>query len=418
MKVLILLFCEYPDGSAAAFHGQRIALGLTSAGAEAKVLGFHRREKCHGAMEGIDDRGVAWRTFAVQRHARFVPSYVPLAKNFGREAARELDDLLSRERWDAIIYHGRSWLASKRFLKATRKHIVPVIPYQVEYHDFAFHLLASGQLADGAMYRKFILRKSPAMIGISRFWQQWADREHLPNVIIPAFADVDPNRQPISHPRQMTDPFHIVFVGGWGARELPTTLFAGLERAVEQGVDVRLTVVGDIGRSRTERAAQQDFRKRLRLKARTTFAGWLSRDKLMEQLSQAHAFILLREDNRETQALFPTRLPEYLSLGIPLIVSTAGDLAVYLEHGKSAWLIPPGDAVEELAQAIVHLATHDDERRAIGRGGWEVATGPLAVAKLGRELLSFLRSVVHQPSTQGTDDVPAAYPPPASGVRS
>jgi glycosyltransferase involved in cell wall biosynthesis len=418
MKVLILLFCEYPGGSAAAFHGQRIAMGLTSAGAEIKILGFHSRTQSSGSMEGVDDRGIRWRTFPVQRHARFVPSYVPLAKSFGKEAARELDELLSRERWDAIIYYGRSWLAAKRFLKATKKHNVPVIPYQVEYHDFAFHLLANGQLTDWAMYRKYILRKSPAIIGISRFWQRWADSEHIPNVIIPAFADIDPNRQPVDRPREPNSPFHIVFVGGWGPRELPGTLFAGLERAIDLGVDVRLTFVGDVGKSRTERAAQHDFRKRLKLRSRTTFAGWLSGEKLTNQLSQSDAFILLREETRETQALFPTRLPEYLALGIPVIVSTAGDLGVYLEHGKSAWLIPPGDAVEELAQAIVHLATNDEERRAIGRGGWEVATGPLAYPKLGQELLSFLRSVVHRPTAQSTDETQATYPPPASGVTS
>jgi glycosyltransferase involved in cell wall biosynthesis len=418
MKVLILLFCEYPGGSAAAFHGQRIAMGLTSAGAEAKVLGFHSRGQRSSAMEGTDDRGIAWRTFPVKRHARFIPSYVPLAKSFGKEAALELDELLSRERWDAIIYYGRSWLAAKRFLKITTNHNVPVIPYQVEYHDFAFHLLANGQLTDWAMYRKWILPNSPAIIGISRFWQRWADEQHIPNVIIPAFADVDPNGQPVNRPREANAPFHIVFVGGWGPRELPKTLFAGLERAIDRGVDVRLTFVGDVGKSRTERAALGEFRKRHQLKSRTTFAGWLSGEKLTNQLSQADAFILLREETRETQALFPTRLPEYLALGIPVIVSTAGDLGVYLEHGKSAWLIPPGDAVEELAEAIVHLAANDEERRAIGRGGWEVATGPLAYPKLGRELLSFLRSVVRQPSAQNADETPATYPPPASGVRS
>jgi glycosyltransferase involved in cell wall biosynthesis len=416
MKVLILLFCEYPGGSAAAFHGQRIALGLTAAGAQAKVLGFHPRER-GGTVEGTDDRGISYRTFPVQRHWRLIPSYLPLAASFGNAAARELDELLSRERWDAVIYYGRSWVAARRFVKVTKRHGVPVIPYQVERHGFAPHLFANGQLTDWAMYRRFILPRSPGMIGISRFWKRWADAKHIPNVIIPAFADVDPNRTPVAASRAADEPFHIVFVGGWGPRELPRTLFDGLERAIDRGVDVRLTVVGDVGGSRIERPAQKDFRKRTRLKGRTAYTGWLSGEPLRNQLSQAHAFVLLREENRETQALFPTRLPEYLALGIPVILSTAGDLHLYLEHQKSAWLIPAGHAPEDLAQAIVQLASNDEQRRAIGRGGWEVAAGRLSCERLGRELYSFLRGIVQPRSVVEDDSSLAPAGPPAGGLR-
>ena len=420
MKVLILLFCEYPGGSAAAFHGQRIALGLKANGAEAMVLGFHLRERGNETKTGTDERGVAFRTFPVRRHWPLIPSYLPLASSFGRAAARELDEMLARERWDAIIYYGRSWVAARHFLKAVQRHGVPVIPYQVEWHGFAPYLLANGQLTDWALYRKLILPHAPAMIGISRFWKRWADERRIPNVVIPSFADVDPNRPPPERVRKPGDPFHIVFVGGWVPRELPRTLFDGLERAIDLGVDVRLTFVGDVGRSRIERPAERDFRTRTKLKDRTTFAGWLSGQALTNQLSQAHAFVLLREENRETQALFPTRLPEYLALGIPVVVSTAGDLPLYLEHRKSAWLIPPGHAPQELAQAIHHLATHEDERRAIGRGGWEVASTTLAFETLGRELLAFLRSVVRQGAEQAGRNAanPIPAPPRAGGLHS
>ena len=141
---------------------------------------------------------------------------------------------------------------------------------------------------------------------------------------------------------------------------------------------------------------------------------------MTDQLKQAHAFVLLREENRETQALFPTRLPEYLSLGIPVILSKAGDLPLYLEHRKSAWLIPPGHAAEDLAQAIHHLATHEDDRRAIGRGGWEVASSTLSCEKLGGELLAFLRSVVRRPAEEPGRDAANPIPasPPAGGLHS
>jgi glycosyltransferase involved in cell wall biosynthesis len=391
MKVLILVFCDYPGGGAAAFHAQRIALGLRESGAQSMIISARARDGSQPRLT-TDDRGIPFHAVPVGRPWPFLPGYVNLLGDFGRHAAGFLDDLLRGERWDAIIYYGRSWLTASPLNAVARRHRVPVIPYQVEWHGLNAQLLFSGQSLDTALYRRLILPKAPGIVGISTLWKRWADERGIPSVVIPSFADVAAS--PPVGSRRDGQAFEVVFVGGWGGRELPLTLFDGLERAIARGVDVRLTVVGEIKSAGAEGHALRDFNRRSELKSRATFTGWLRGRALADQLARAHAFVLLRDETRETRALFPTRLPEYLATANPVIVSRAGDLPLYLGHQKSAFLIPPGNEPGALADAIVHFAGHEDERRAIGIGGWRVAAERLSTRRLGAELLDFLTMIM------------------------
>jgi glycosyltransferase involved in cell wall biosynthesis len=191
-----------------------------------------------------------------------------------------------------------------------------------------------------------------------------------------------------------------VFVGSFHPRELPETMFEGLQVAIQRGVELELVIIGN---KRNGGRALARLEAMPELSNRTTFTGWISDEQLAEHLGSASAFVLLRKDDRETRALFPTRLPEYLVTGNPVVLSAAGDLPIYLRHRESAWIIPPGDAPEALADAIVHLANNDDERQKIGRGGFDVARRMLSIQPLGERLYEFLgrvlsdrRGAVHQ----------------------
>ena len=127
-------------------------------------------------------------------------------------------------------------------------------------------------------------------------------------------------------------------------------------------------------------------------KDRIRMMGWVSDDVLQREMAAADAFVLLRSDDRETRALFPTRLPEYLATGKPVILSDAGDLAFYVQHQRSAWVIPPGDRPDALAEAIAHLATHPQEAREVGLGGREALVQSFSQEKLSQRIVEFFSS--------------------------
>ena len=52
-------------------------------------------------------------------------------------------------------------------------------------------------------------------------------------------------------------------------------------------------------------------------------------------------------------------------MGRPIVASDLEQIGQTLEHGRTAWLVPPGD-VEALADAMARLASDAAARRALG----------------------------------------------------
>jgi glycosyltransferase involved in cell wall biosynthesis len=70
----------------------------------------------------------------------------------------------------------------------------------------------------------------------------------------------------------------------------------------------------------------------------------------------------------------PTKLFEYMAAGKAIVASELGQIADVLEHGRTAWLVPPGDA-EALASAIHELAIAPELRRDLGARARRQAEG-------------------------------------------
>ena len=172
--------------------------------------------------------------------------------------------------------------------------------------------------------------------------------------------------------------FSVVYVGVLFRRDLPDTMLDGVRVAIERGVDFTFSILGRPGgfpesvESVRRIEADPVFRNRVQIR------GWVPRDHLRQIYSDAGSFLLLRQDDWISLASFPTRLPEFLSTGVPVITSRGENVDPYLKHRENAWLLPSGHAPQELADGISYLAAHRDEGLRIGRAGREVARYPQA----------------------------------------
>jgi glycosyltransferase involved in cell wall biosynthesis len=124
-----------------------------------------------------------------------------------------------------------------------------------------------------------------------------------------------------------------------------------------------------------------------------TMTGWLEATEKTALMQSADVFVILRRETRESAASFPTRLPEYLATGRPVIASAAGDIPEYLEHGVTAWLVPPDDRGELLCSAFVTLHAHPELGDAIGRAGFDEAVKRFSIEENGRKMDAFIRSL-------------------------
>jgi len=78
---------------------------------------------------------------------------------------------------------------------------------------------------------------------------------------------------------------------------------------------------------------------------RIIFTGQLDRKSVIEKINSAYCLVLERPDNIQAKYGFPTKLGEYLSTGKPVIVTSVGDIPLFLKDGENAYISKPDDVV-------------------------------------------------------------------------
>lgn len=122
------------------------------------------------------------------------------------------------------------------------------------------------------------------------------------------------------------------------------------------------------------------------------FVGYLNRDQIKGYLTKASLVISNRPKSQQDYYGFSTKLGEYLASGTPLLMTNWGEAVNWLENGKSAYITEPEDT-EELADAIVYLFAHPEERRRIGLAGQEVCHQCFDYRNWSKPLVEFMNQL-------------------------
>ena len=167
-------------------------------------------------------------------------------------------------------------------------------------------------------------------------------------------SDVDlPERALVSSSRlpRQGGTFNLIFVGTMAQLyKAPDVLIDAVAACVQEGLDLKLTLIGDGKHPELEARA-----KSLGLGERVSFLGQLSfGDAVMTQLDLADLFVLPSH-----QEGLPRAMVEAMARSLPCIGSTVGGIPELL---PSEDLVPPGDVVA-LASKIREVVT-DSERMA------------------------------------------------------
>lgn len=149
------------------------------------------------------------------------------------------------------------------------------------------------------------------------------------------------NRRPITQPL-WTSPVHLVAVGHLVPRKGPLVAVQTLRRVVDEGVDARMTWVGD----GPQRAEVERLVSELGLDGRFSITGFVDPSEVFDQLAAADLFFL-----PTTQENFFTAAAEALSEGRAVVAARVGGFTDYLDESNSVLVDAP--VVDELWPAIV-----------------------------------------------------------------
>ena len=112
--------------------------------------------------------------------------------------------------------------------------------------------------------------------------------------------------------------------------------------------------------------------KRLGIGDKVVFTGVIPYADMPQLLLNASILALNRPNNMQAKYGFPTKLGEYLLTGNPVVVTSVGDIPLFIKDKENGMLASPADD-SDFAEKMEWLLEHPYEAAVIGKNGKELA---------------------------------------------
>ena len=181
-----------------------------------------------------------------------------------------------------------------------------------------------------------------------------ADR-HADCLLIPNGVDIE-RFEPV-HAVPDDGPLRLLCVGRLIERKGQHHLIDAVKQLVDEGVDVKLDLVGT-GDAREANEAQA---ARLGLTDRVHFLGYVPREEIAHHYAAAHVFVLPSYNEGMSVALL-----EAMASGLPVVVTPTGGTMELVSSGINGFIVN-WNAVDQLARHLSKLALDRDLVRRMGQ---------------------------------------------------
>ena len=173
---------------------------------------------------------------------------------------------------------------------------------------------------------------------------------------LPALGDPTEFAPPT--PRGTSRPLTLLYAGNPLNKDQLGTLIDVLLEEGKGGRAVELRLAGPDATSLSQSADVGEDRAR-RFGTIIRPLGRLSRDRLKHELGFADFTVLFRPDRGYARAGFPSKVPESLAAGTPVICNLSSDLALYLADGENAVICRSDPSTGEVARADLSRRLED-----------------------------------------------------------
>lgn len=128
------------------------------------------------------------------------------------------------------------------------------------------------------------------------------------------------------------------------------------------------------------------------LQDKIIFYGQVPRDDMPQLLKNADILALSRPDNLQARGGFPTKLGEYLATGNPVLVTSVGDIPLYIHDGENGYVSSPDD-IDMFAMKLDHITKNFEEALVVGRKGTELVYNEFNYCVQTKRVLETLKNL-------------------------
>jgi glycosyltransferase involved in cell wall biosynthesis len=364
-KIYIFTSEPFPNGLAATNRISSFAKGFLYHGVDVEVICFRRTESIHqnlnntiqGNFRSIPFKYLSASTvrskYGIKRRIDDLWPYCKIFF-FGLRFIRKdcLCIFYSFYSTPAIVLRIVSWLKGNILIKEESEHpqvylksklfLSALIFKKVHYHLFDGLMLMTNQL-------------------INYFRQEF----HFTKPILHVPMTVDLDRfQPNNCKKKKTISYCGLLNDEKDGTDILIKAFAAISKLFP---DYTLSLYG-IAMNESDWQKYQKMVARLGISDKVYFYGKVSSESIPGYLMESSILVLPRPESLQAQNGFPTKLGEYLATGNPAIVTSVGEITLYLQDKINAYIAKPGN-VDSLVEKIKDAIENGQDAERIGKNG-------------------------------------------------
>lgn len=200
-------------------------------------------------------------------------------------------------------------------------------------------------------------------------------------------STVDPARFRITDQNPLDQPYIGYFGGLTFERDSVDLLLKAFAKASKKHNDLKLCLAGFGSDGDLDKI--KNLIKELNIQNDTILLGYLEREEVIKYMMNAKILVMVRSNNLEAQASFPSKLPEFLACAKPVIAVNVGEISSYVTNDTNIFLVEPDNA-DALSDKIDFILTKYNLAEAVGRKGKKLANTIFNYNYQAKRMLEFV----------------------------
>ena len=401
MKVIILGRFSIDGMSAPSARAMHFADGLTKSGAIVELLPLGRTPvKITEEKEyHKNQHKIVWINKLIQgrRYSllRQLINYVSMRLTLVKIVSSFLTNTRLPPR---VLFFNISFIDAILCLFCLRKKLIPIYLELCEWFP-ASHFrggCTSWRFYNAVFVRNLIAKKVDGVICISSdIYHKVGHIGVVRRLIVPAM--ILPRESALNFLKQKEvnnrgrKVFRLSYSGKGKDEDGLLTIIEALNLLLMRGYNVELRISGPLSDENIRnQLTYLSNQMHVELQSRIFCDGWLSRAEYIKFIEHADCFVLPRPESQITRANFPTRLPEFLSFGIPIIIGSAGDVGKFLKDRYDAILLPPIPVAEDVFEGVKFLIDNPEASNQISRNAINSAEAFFSSDYHGQRVFDFM----------------------------
>ena len=292
-------------------------------------------------------------------HCNYIvaPQNIATLAGFGtaKPYLEAIDDVISKVDVEFIFSNSIPFVTSSVIKLANRLGI----PYYVEHCEWYDPSIFKGKEFN-PYYIEHIkllnrkMRKVSGIVAISRYLENHFLKLGIPVVRIPTILDMQ-HIKPRLYDVTQTAVINITFAGSLGkGKENLRPMLTAAEKVNENSKKIHLHIYG----ANEKQVLQNIGNDTLLLdksKAFASFYGRIPQNEVEEKIRKADFTFFMRPSRRSSDAGFPTKLAESMSVGTPVITNDTGDIKEIIRNGVNGFVVNDETELIDVLQEIVSM---------------------------------------------------------------